>query len=31
MEKVDITKLLADIPMSEQEKDPDLANAILKL
>lgn len=31
MERVDITHLLADIPLSEQEKDPDLFNAILKL
>jgi len=28
MEYVDITKLLTDIPLSEQEKDPDLSNPI---
>lgn len=31
MEKVDLSKLLADIPFNEQEKDPDLSNAISKL
>src|SRR5437868_7069183 len=28
MESVDITKQLTDIPLTEQEKDPDLSNAI---
>jgi trehalose synthase len=31
MELVDITKIISDIPLAEQHKDPDLANAIDKL
>jgi trehalose synthase len=31
MEVVDITKIISDIPLTEQHKDPDLANAIDKL
>jgi trehalose synthase len=31
MELVDITKIITDIPLTEQSKDPDLANAIERL